>query len=280
MSWPIFYTATALVAFAGNSVLCRLALGEGTLDAATFTTIRLAAGAAMLLLVSASKRAGGFRLTGSWISAVMLCLYAVPFSFAYISLSTGMGALILFGTVQVTMMLAALWAGERPRPLQWLGLGLALMGLVYLVLPGLAAPSAIGSASMGLAGTSWGIYSLRGRGATDPLAETTSNFVRALPLAVAVSVVARAQAYISLQGALLATASGALTSGLGYVVWYAAIRRITATRAAVVQLIVPVLAAGAGVLFLGETISARLVIAATVVLGGIGMALLGREQRR
>jgi drug/metabolite transporter (DMT)-like permease len=274
----ILYTTTALIAFAGNSILCRVALGRSTIDAATFSTIRLAAGAGMLVLVAASTRAGALQASGSWMSAALLFLYAVPFSFAYVSLTTGTGALILFGAVQVTMMMAALWSGERPHPLQWLGLGLALAGLVYLVLPGLAAPSAVGSALMALAGISWGLYSLRGRGVANPLSQTTSNFVRAVPLAIVVSLIARAQAHVTWPGALLAVASGALTSGLGYVLWYAALRRVTATRAAVVQLTVPVLAGAGGVIFLGETISSRLVVSAMVVLGGVSLALVGRER--
>src|SRR5712691_9246618 len=174
---PILYTTATLFAFAGNSILTRLALGRATIDAATFSTIRLAAGAGMLLLVTASIGGERLHIRGSWMSAAILFFYAVPFSFAYNSLSAGTGALILFGSVQLTMMLAALWSGERPHALQWLGLGLALAGLVYLVLPGLAAPSLVGSASMALAGISWGFYSLRGRGARNPLEQTTSNFV-------------------------------------------------------------------------------------------------------
>jgi len=276
---PIVYTTLALLAFAGNSILCRMALGRAAIDAATFSTIRFGAGAAMLVLVMAFMRAGALDTSGSWTSAVILFLYAVPFSFAYVSLNTGTGALILFGAVQVTMMLAALWSGERPHPLQWLGLGLALGGLIYLVLPGLAAPSAIGSALMALAGVSWGVYSMRGRGIANPLAQTTSNFVRAVPLVIAVSLLARAQAHVTWRGALLALASGALTTGLGYVLWYSALKRVTATRAAVVQLTVPVLAAAGGVIFLGETISSRLVVSAMIVLGGISLALVGRERR-
>ena len=274
----IAYTAAALVAFAGNSILTRLALGRGTIDAASFATVRLAAGTAMLLLVTVSTQKDRFRMQGSWTSAVLLFAYAVPFSFAYISLSAGTGALSLFGSVQLTMLLAALWSGERPHSLQWLGLTFALAGLVYLVLPGLAAPSLVGSASMALAGISWGFYSLRGRGARNPLDQTTSNFVRAIPLVIAVSLLARSQLHLKWNGALLAVASGALTSGLGYVLWYAALRGLTATRAAVIQLPVPILAGAGGVLFLGEAISTRLVLSTMIVLGGISLALLSREQ--
>lgn len=214
---------------------------------------------------------------GSWLSAGMLFLYAVPFSFAYILLSTGTGALILFGSVQLTMMTAALWSGEKPRPLQWLGLALALGGLVYLVLPGLQAPSFAGAALMALAGFSWGLYSLRGRSASDPLAQTTSNFVRSLPMVFLVSLVSLPHFNVQRQGALLAIASGALASGLGYVAWFAALRGLTATRAAVVQLLVPILAALGGIVFLAEAISGRLMVSTVLVLGGIALALIGRE---
>ena len=271
-------TAFALIAFAGNSILCRMALGRATIDAATFSTLRLVAGAGTLLLIMASTQKGSLRLRGSWMSATMLFLYAVPFSFAYISLSTGTGALVLFGSVQVTMMLAALFAGERPYPLQWLGLGLAMAGLIYLVLPGLEAPSLSGSALMAFAGLAWGVYSLRGRGVANSLEQTTRNFVGSVPFAIAVSILAARSFHAELGGVLLAIASGSIASGLGYVVWYAALRGLSATRAAVVQLSVPVLAAAGGVLFLAETVSLRLVLSATMVLGGIALALVGRER--
>jgi drug/metabolite transporter (DMT)-like permease len=214
------------------------------------------------------------------ISALLLFLYAVAFSFAYINLSTGTGALILFGSVQATMLSAALLSGERPHPLEWAGLALALCGLVYLVFPGLqSAPPLASSLFMAVAGVSWGLYSLRGRGGIDPLADTTSNFVLALPLAVAVNLVMSSTAvHISQRGIWLAVLSGALASGVGYVVWYAALRGLTATRAATVQLIVPVLAAAGGVLLISEKITPRLLIAACVIIGGIGLALSGRAR--
>jgi len=266
-------TAAALVAFAGNSVLTRIALGGASIDAATFSTVRLAGGAGMLLATTALMRPGGLRLSGSWISAVILFLYAIPFSFAYTSLTAGTGALILFGFVQVTMMVAALAAGERPNGLQWIGLALALGGLIYLVSPGLKAPPLTGSLLMAMAGVMWGVYSLRGRGTRDPLQLNMSNFVRALPLAIVVSVLTRSQIAVSTKGILIALAAGAMTSGLGYVLWYTALRNLTATRAAVVQLLVPILAAVGGVVFLSEVISLRLVLSAIVVLGGIALAL-------
>jgi drug/metabolite transporter (DMT)-like permease len=274
----ISYTALALVAFAANSVLCRIALHRAAVDAATFSTVRLTTGAATLLVISAWTRKGSSRAQSSWISAGMLFLYAVPFSFAYARLSAGTGALILFGSVQVTMMVAALSSGERPHPLQWLGLALALVGLVYLVLPGLEAPPLAGAALMALAGFSWGVYSLRGRSAVNPLEQTTVNFMRTVPLVLVVSLLARSQFHAQRQGVLLAIASGALASALGYVVWYEALRGLTATRAATVQLLVPILAAVGGVIFLAESISARLVLSAGMVLGGIASTLIGRER--
>jgi drug/metabolite transporter (DMT)-like permease len=267
----------ALVAFAANSVLCRLALEGGSIDAASFSTLRLASGAATLVLVASLSRGfGPRRRGGSWLSGALLFLYAVPFSFAYLSLGAGTGALILFGGVQSTMILGAFLSGERPRLLEWLGLLVALGGLVYLVSPGLAAPSATGSALMLVAGAAWGLYSLRGRGEADPLSATTDNFVRSVPLALLVSLLLLSRIEVSSPGAWLALASGALTSGLGYVIWYAALRGLTATRAAAVQLTVPVLAALGGVLFLGESVSFRLVLAGMVILGGVGLALTGR----
>lgn len=270
--------ALALVAFAANSVLCRLALGQSDIDAASFSSIRLASGAAALLLATLSLRRRPFPVGGTWMSAMLLSLYAVPFSFAYVSLSAGTGALILFGSVQATMLLAAIGSGERPHAMQWVGLTLALAGLTYLVLPGLAAPSPAGSVLMTIAGFSWGIYSLRGRGTDRPLLETTGNFVRSVPLALAVSVMSLRHGHVTPAGAMLAVASGALASGAGYVLWYAALTGFSATRAAMVQLPVPVLAAAGGVVLLAETVTLRLVVATILILGGVSLALAGRER--
>lgn len=271
-------TAFALVAFAMNSVLCRLALGKATIDAASFSTIRLGSGAAMLLLITAiSKRKIFSTARGNWVSAILLFLYAVAFAFAYTSLSAGTGALILFGSVQATMIFAALRSGERPSLLEWAGLFLALIGLVYLMFPGLTSPSLTSSALMVIAGISWGFYSLRGRGAKDPLAQTTNNFVRALPLAIVVSLIMFSGNHVSTEGALLAVLSGALASGVGYVIWYTALRGLTATRAATVQLAVPVLAAVGGIVLLSENISLRLLLSATMILGGVGLTLVRRK---
>jgi len=276
------YTILALVAFAANSILCRLALRHASIDAATFSAIRLSAGAAMLLpLVAWTRRdAGGLsNVAGSWGSATMLFLYAVPFSFAYVGLSAGTGALILFGAVQATMILGAVRSGERASPLQWLGLAIAIAGLTYLMLPGLAAPPLHSAALMAVAGVAWGIYSLRGRGSANPLAQTAGNFARAVPLALGVLLVARAHVAMAPAGVWLAVASGAIASGVGYVLWYAALRGLASMSAAVVQLSVPALAAAGGVLFLAESITARLVLAAAMILGGIALALAARASR-
>jgi len=275
--WTPILTGLALVAFAANSVLCRLALGEGAIDAASFTAIRLVSGALTLLMVTVlSRGTEQSSFGGNWTSATALFLYAITFSFAYVSLSTATGALILFPTVQITMVVAALWWGERPRLLEWLGLSIALGGLVYLMLPGFSAPSPLGSLLMTVAGISWGVYSLRGRSAVNPIAVTTDNFLRSVPLVLGVSLVLLQMIQVSPKGALLAVASGSLASGAGYVIWYAALRGLTTTRAAAVQLSVPVLAALGGVIFLSEQISIRLVISSVTILGGLGLVVLGR----
>jgi len=273
-------TILALIAFAANSILCRVALRQAAIDAATFSTIRLTAGAATLLLLSTwTRRAARVtaRVQGSWTSAAMLFLYAIPFSFAYNGLTAGTGALILFGSVQATMILGAIKSGERARVLQWFGLFLAVGGLVYLLLPGLSAPPLHSALLMGIAGIAWGLYSLRGRGASHPLAQTSGNFARSVPMAAAVLLVARPHGTFEPAGVWLAVASGALASGVGYVLWYTALRGLTAMSAAVVQLSVPILAAAGGVLFLAESITARLVLAAGMVLGGIALALAARR---
>ncbi len=267
-------TGAALVAFASNSILCRMALGTGQADPASFTALRLAAGASSLWLIAAMRRVQvQGRPRRGWMSALMLFSYAACFSFAYVDLSAGTGALVLFGSVQATMLLAALVAGERPHARQWLGLFSALVGLVVLVLPGLRAPSPLGSALMAAAGVSWGVYSLRGRGANNPLADTAANFLWAVAFAAPLVLVGFDTMHASPRGVILALLSGALASGLGYVIWYAALRDLTATRAASVQLAVPVLTAAAGVLLLGEQITLRLVLAAILILGGVGLVV-------
>ena len=273
------YTSLTMVAFASNSILNRLALGQESIDAVSYTTIRLVAGAVTLWFISfLQKNNAEPKVRGNWISASMLFIYAIAFSLAYLSLTAGTGALILFGTVQVTMILAALRSGERPQPLEWLGVLLALGGLVYLVWPGLKAPSPLGSALMILAGIAWGVYSLRGRGTESPLADTTGNFIRAVPLIVLVRLVTLNGVELSQPGILLAILSGAVASGVGYVIWYAALRGLTATRAAIVQLSVPVIAAWGGVVLLAEDISFRLILAGAFILGGIALAITGRRK--
>jgi drug/metabolite transporter (DMT)-like permease len=269
-------TVAAIVAFAANSVLCRVALRDTAIDAATFTTIRVVAGAAALLLVMAATQPRQ-RPAGSWTSAALLAAYAIPFSFAYTRLTIGTGALILFGSVQLTMLLWTVAAGERPRAVQWGGLAVALAGLLVLVFPGLTAPPWGAALLMAVAGIAWGVYSWRGRGSANPLAQTTGNFVRAVPMVAAVSAAAVPSARLDPGGAALAIASGAIASGLGYVAWYAALRGLSGLQASVVQLSVPVVAAAGGVVLLAEAVSARLIVAAIMVLGGIAAAIVGRD---
>ena len=276
-------TLFAMLCFAGNSVLCRLAFQRTGIDAASFTAIRLVSGALMLVLLVWLRRTpqtagkGGARLGGNWLSALALMVYAAGFSFAYVSLSTGTGALLLFGAVQATMIAAGLRAGERFRPGQILGLLIALAGLVIFLLPGLSAPPLGGALLMMAAGIAWGVYSLRGRGVANPTGETAGNFVRAAPMAIALAIVLLARQHLNGMGVLFAVLSGALASGIGYTAWYGALRGLTALRAASVQLSVPVLAAIAGTLFLHEPLTARLVLASVTMLGGIALVLFNKR---
>lgn len=267
-----------MLAFAANSLLCRLALVEARIDPASFGLLRLASGALMLVLIVRLRSGGGARRLADWLAAMMLFAYVALFSFAYLSLSASVGALILFGAVQLTMIGAGLRAGERFAPAAWAGLAAAIAGLVYLVSPGLAAPAPVGAASMALAGVAWGVYSLRGRGVSDALAATASNFVRAVPPALVLSLASLSSVRADGVGIALAIASGALTSGIGYVIWYAALRGLTAMRAASVQLSVPPIAALGGVLVLSEPLTARLLIASAAILGGIAIVLATRAR--
>ncbi len=268
-----------MLAFAANSLLCRLALAQARIDPASFGSIRLASGSlALALIVRLRPRPQGAAPCVDWLAAAMLFAYVALFSFAYLSLPAGTGALILFGAVQLTMLGAGLRAGERFAPAAWGGLAAAIAGLVYLVSPGIAAPAPVGAASMALAGAAWGVYSLRGRGIADPLAATASTFARAVPLAAALSLVAVAAAHADAAGVALAVASGALTSGIGYVIWYAALRGLSAMRAATVQLSVPPIAAIGGVLMLSEPLTSRLLAASVAVLGGIAVVLATRAR--
>lgn len=267
-------TVLALIAFAANSLFCRLALAEPIIDPASYTAVRLITGAVTLWIITALRREkSSGKSGGGWTSAAMLFLYAVTFSFAYISLSTGTGALILFAAVQITMIAVGLYTGERPEVLEWLGLFIAISGLIYLVSPGITAPSIVGSVLMATAGIAWGVYSLRGRGASDPVGVTADNFLRTVPLVIGLVLSWLSTLNITPMGFLWAALSGSVTSGVGYVLWYAALPSLTATRAATVQLAVPVLAAVGGIAVLSEAISLRLVISAVVILGGVGLAV-------
>ena len=268
-----------LVCFAANSLLCRMALGGHRIDPISFTSIRLVSGALALLLLSRLlvpgpvPPAGG----GSWRSGFALLAYAVTFSLAYVTLNAGMGALLLFGSVQVTMFAAALTAGERPGPAQWLGSGAAVAGLVYLVLPGISAPDPVGALLMAVAGVAWGFYSIRGRGVTTPVAMTAGNFARSVPLALVAAALVCTTLRAEPMGVVLALVSGVVTSGLGYILWYRTLRHLTTAQAAVVQLIVPVLAAFGGVTFLGERVSIRLIAGSVLILGGVALAVMKRS---
>lgn len=255
-----------------------MALAGGEIDPASFTSLRILSGAATLWIISALLRRRS-RPSGSWISAFLLALYAIAFSYAYVRLSAGTGALVLMGAVQATMIVGGILAGERLIPIQWMGLLIALGGVVYLVFPGITGPPVIASLFMAIAGLAWGIYSLRGRGSDDPITATTDNFIRAVPIAVIVTLVQLGEMRLSTQGLLLAVVSGSLTSGIGYVFWYTALRGLTATRAAVVQLAVPVITAIGGVVILSELVTARLVIASLAVVGGVSLAVTGRVRR-
>jgi drug/metabolite transporter (DMT)-like permease len=264
-------TAAALFCFAGNSLLCRLALADGSIDATLFTAIRLASGA-IVLFVLARGRPREASARPAWASAGALFAYAAPFAYAYLRLGAAMGALILFASVQVTMIGWGVVRGERPRALAWLGIVVAIAGLVVLTVPGRSAPDPLGTAAMAMAGVAWGVYSLRGRGAPgDPVVTTSISFARTLPFAGAMLAIAAPVlgVHASPRGILLAIASGGLASGVGYSIWYAALRSLTATRAAITQLLVPILAAGGAIVMLGESVSTRLLLATAAILGGI-----------
>jgi drug/metabolite transporter (DMT)-like permease len=275
---PFLFTSFALAAFAFNSILCRMALAPGEIDAAGFTLVRLVSGAAALAFIAASfGKTQSILKGGHWLSAFFLFIYAVFFSFAYLGLTTGTGALILFGSVQMTMIAAALIKGDRPGVLELAGVAVAFGGLVYLVFPGLTAPPLVSSLLMAGAGAAWGFYTLRGKGSADPLAETTGNFVRSVPMIGLAAIPFLSGLHLSTRGVILAVLSGALASGVGYSVWYAALKYHTATRAAVLQLAVPVIAALGGIVLMAESAGWRLAVSAVLILGGIGISIASRK---
>ena len=274
----IAFTIFSLIAFAGNSILCRLALGENQLDAASFTIIRLLSGIIMLLLISQSFGSGRSQLKkANWLSSAALFLYAVAFSYAYLSLDTGTGALILFGAVQITMILASLISGNRLYFAEWIGCAIAFSGFVYLVLPSVTTPSFQGFVLMTLSGIAWGVYTIRGRSSQQPINDSATNFLYTLPFILTLLIIEYQNSELSQQGILLAVLSGALASGVGYTAWYMAVRNLATVQASIVQLLVPILAATGGVLFAGEIISLRLVISSLMILGGIVLVLFGKN---
>jgi drug/metabolite transporter (DMT)-like permease len=280
--------AFALIAFAANSLLCRLALQDGGTDAASFTALRLVSAALVLVLLVAARRrertpeitgsvAQHRRLGGHWRGGFALFAYAGGFSIAYVAVGAATGALLLFGAVQATMLLIGLWQGERLTRRQWAGFALAIGGLLALLLPGAAAPPFASALWMLAAGVAWGLYSLWGRGSTDPVADTAGNFVRTLPFALVWLVLPLDALNVDARGVACALASGAITSGLGYVLWYRVLPMLGALRAAALQLAVPPLAGVGGLLLLHEALDATRVIAGVVVLGGIAIVLRGRR---
>lgn len=271
-----FFTSLALIAFAANSVICRLALGTNAIDASTFTIIRLLSGATVLLLImKSSKKFTQLPSKGSWVASFMLFSYAITFSYAYISLDTGTGALILFGSVQITMIFISIIQGERLNFAEWIGIFTAFCGLVYLILPNVTEPSLVGFLLMTVSGISWGIYTIKGRGSKNPLMDTGYNFLRTIPFIIIITIFTINNVTYNLKGILLAFLSGAVTSGIGYTLWYMALNTLSSTKAAVLQLSVPVIAGAGGVIFVFEPITLRLSISTVLVIGGIIMVILG-----
>lgn len=277
----------SLVAFAGNSVLCRLALGHGLIDASSFTSVRLLSGIVTLLILSLlvlkqNKKAFIDRLSAKqsikdWSASVMLFVYAASFSYAYISLDTGTGALILFGMVQLSMILIGAFYGNRLHISEWLGVMLAFIGVVYLVQADVSTPSFLGFVLMAISGAAWAVYTLLGRGSRQPIVDTSVNFLRTLPLVIILFLLTFDQLKVTSLGLIYAVLSGAVTSAIGYALWYIVLKQISVTQAAVVQLLVPVLAAVGGVIFVAEAITLRLFISSLLVLGGILLVIAGRH---
>jgi len=275
----ILFTGLALIAFAANSVLCRLALGGSAIDASTFTIVRLLSGVIVLtviLNISKINSNSSPSTKGSWPASIALFLYAITFSFAYVTLETATGALILFGSVQITMILLSIFSGNRLHISEWVGMAIAFAGFVYLVLPGVTTPSVIGFFLMTVSGIAWGVYTLKGRGSKSPIMDTAFNFLRTLPFVIILAIITIKYAHYSSEGILLAALSGGIASGIGYLIWYIALSGLSVTQAAVLQLLVPVIAAVGGIIFVSESISLRLAVSSTMILGGILMVVLGR----
>lgn len=268
-----------MVAFAANSIFCRFALEKSLIDALSFSSIRITSGAVVLWIIfifSARQSKPPFK--SSLKMASMLVLYAVSFSLAYLSLSTGTGALILFGAVQTSMIISGFIAGERLSLKQWTGLFMAVTGLICLVFPGITAPSVSGALLMGLAGMAWGLYSLMGKKAGNPVAATAFNFIYAVPMVLLIQLLIHSPIHISLKGFIFAALSGSIASGAGYVIWYAALKHLSASRAAIIQLTVPVIAAVGGLIFLSENPSLRLILSGMIILSGVALAMVQKKQ--
>ncbi len=275
----VIYTFLALSAFAANSVICRLALKEKAIDPGLFTGIRLISGASVLaLLVFLSRGDRSSYSKGSWVSGFVLFLYAAAFSYAYITLETGTGALIAFGSVQITMIAYSLITGYKMSVWEWLGVFLSIAGFVYLMLPDAKTPSVSGFILMTISGISWGLYSIRGSDSKNPLNETAFNFLRATPFLLLLLFFIAKDANASTKGILLALLSGTITSGIGYTIWYMALKELTSIQASIVQLFVPVLAAMGGVFFVGELISSKLIVASLMILGGIFLLIVKKTK--
>jgi drug/metabolite transporter (DMT)-like permease len=268
-------TIVAMLAFAANSLLCRQALEHTTIDPALFTTVRVASGALMLCGILIARGNLTFWRSGSWLSAIALVTYATCFSFAYVDLTAATGALLLFAAVQSTMLGVGFYHGERLRKTQLFALVVAFSGFIVLLYPGLRSPPLVGSVLMLASGCAWGVYSLRS-GSADPLATTGSNFLRASPLSILILFVASPGIVIDPQGILFAIVSGALASGCGYAIWYAALKGLTVTNAATVQLSVPVITAAVAIFSLGEPIDIRFIVASIAILGGVAIVIRER----
>ena len=282
----ISFTTLALIAFAANSVLCRLALGENNIDAASFTIIRLLSGAITLWILINLKNLfnkdnnNQKEPKGSWYGSLMLFIYAITFSFAYITLDTATGALILFGSVQITMILVNTFKGNKLHIFEWLGVALAFIGFVYLMLPGINTPSVFGFLLMTLSGIAWGFYTLNGRGSLNPLMDTAHNFIKTIPFVIILGVIQillMENSHLSETGIILAILSGAIASGVGYSIWYSVLPHLSVVLSAVLQLLVPVIAAVGGVLLVNEMVTQRLVLSGVMILSGILLVIMAKQ---